>query len=129
MPPCSSQYSIVGDNTLVSAAPVSSSLLAMFERPFHPSLHLGLTIREEALLEASSRALSESLLHATCLLSGLLGFVRVQGFSPSDSPLFNTLVMSLSKCLAHQAFISASHTTFVGLKQRQFYLPPAGVFF
>ena len=122
LPPRSAQYSVCGDHALGSALPVNLSLLAMFERPLRPSLHLGLTIREAVLLEASSHALSESLLHAMWLLSGLLGFVHLQGFSPSDSSLFNTIVTSLSKCLVHQASISASHTAFVGLKRRQFYL-------
>ena len=63
------------------------------------------------------------------LLSGLLGFVRLQGFSPSDNPLFNKLVSSLSKCLAHQASISASHTAFVSLKPRQFYLSHLPAYF
>ena len=101
----------------------------MFERPLRPSLHLGLAVREAALLESSSRALSEALSHAMWLLSGLLGFVRLQGFSPLDAPLFNTLVSSLSKCLAHQASISASHTAFVSLKRRQFYLSHLAVYF
>ena len=91
MPPRNAQYSVGGEASLVSAAPVNPSLLAMFERPLRPSLHLGRTIRKAALLEASSRALSESLSHAMWLLSGLLGFVRFQGFSPSNAPLFNTL--------------------------------------
>ena len=97
LPPHSAQYSICGDYASDSAAPVNPSLLAMFERHLRPSLHLGLTILEAALLEASSRALSESLSHTLWLLSGLLGFVRLQGFSPSDSSLFNTLLTSLSK--------------------------------
>ena len=101
----------------------------MFERPLCPSLHLGLTIREAALLESSSWSLSESLSHSMWLLSGLLGFVRFQGFSPSDAPLFSTLVTSLSKCLVHQASISASHTAFVGLKRRQFYLSHLSAYF
>ena len=129
MPPRNVQYSVGGEASLGSAAPVNPSLLAMFERPLRPSLHLGLTIREAAVLEASSRALSESFLHAMWLLSSLLGFVRLQGFSPSDTPLFNTLVTSLSKCLAHQASISASHMGFVGLKRRQFYLSHLPVYF
>ena len=129
MPPCSAQYSFGGDNALGSATPVNPSLLAMFERSLRPSLHLGLMIREAALLESSTCALSESLSHAMWLLSGLLGFMRLQGFSPSDAPLFNTLVTSLSKCLAHQASISASHTAFVGLKRRQFYLPHLPAYF
>ena len=81
------------------------------------------------LLEASSRALSESLSHAMWLLSGLMEFVRLQGFSPSEAPLFNTLVTSLSKCLAHQASISASHTAFIGLKRHQFYLSHLPAYF
>ena len=46
--------------------------------------------------------------------------VRSPGFCAP--PGFNTLVTSVSKCLAHQASISTSHTAFVGLKRRQFYL-------
>ena len=61
LPPRNAQYSVGGEASLGSAAPVNPSLLAMFERPLRPSLHLGLTIREAALLEASSWALSESL--------------------------------------------------------------------
>ena len=60
---------------------------------------------------------------------GLLGFVRLQGFAPSDSSLFNTLVTSLSECLAHQASLAASHTAFVGLKRQQFYLSHLPVYF
>ena len=129
LPPRNTQYSVGGEASLGSAAPVNPSLLAMFERPLRPSLHLGLTVREAALLEASSRALSESLSHAMWLLSGLLGFVRLQGFSLSDALLFNTLVTSLPKCLAHQASISASHTAFIGLKRRQFYLSRLPAYF
>ena len=129
LPPHHTQYSVGSGSSLGSAAPVNPSLLAMFERSLRPSLHLGLTVREAALLESSSRALSESQSHAMWLLSGLLGFVRLQGFSPSDAPLFNTLVSSLSKCLAHQASISASHTAFVGIKRRQFYLSHLPAYF
>ena len=63
------------------------------------------------------------------LLSGLLGFVRLRGFAPSDAALFNTLVTSLSKCLAHQASLAASHTAFVGVKRRQLYLSHLPVYF
>ena len=129
LPPRHAQYSVGGGASLGSAAPINLSLLATFERLLRPSLHLGLTIREAALLESSSRALSESLSHSMWQLSGLLGFVRLQGFSPSDAPLFNTLVTSLSKCLAHQASISASHTAFVSLKQHQFYLSHLPAYF
>ena len=57
------------------------------------------------------------------------GFVCLQGFSPADAPLFNTLVTSLSKCLAHQASISASYTAFIGLERRQFYFSHLPAYF
>ena len=63
------------------------------------------------------------------LLSGVLTFVRLQGFTPADSSLFHTLVTSLSKSLAHQALVSASHTAFIGLRRRQFYLSHLPVYF
>ena len=64
LPPRSALYAVKREHALGSAVPVNPSLLAMFDRPLRPSLHLGLTVREAALLEASSRALSESLSHA-----------------------------------------------------------------
>ena len=63
------------------------------------------------------------------LLSELLGFVWLQGFAPSDVALFNTLVTSLSKCLAHQATLAASQTALVGVKRRQFYLSHLPAYF
>ena len=52
-----------------------------------------------------------------------------QTSSPADASLFNTLVTSLSKCLAHQASISASFTAFLGLKCRNFYLSHLPAYF
>ena len=109
--------------------PVNPSLLSMFERYLRPSLQLGLSLREAALLESSSRFHSEALSHSLWLLSVLLAFVCLQGFSPSDASLFNTLVTSLSKCLEHQASLSASTTAFLGLKRRHFYLSHLPAYF
>ena len=58
-----------------------------------------------------------------------VGVASLQRFAPSDSSLFNTLVTSLSKCFAHQASLSASHTAFVELKRRQFYLSHLPAYF
>ena len=129
LPPRSTQYAVRGDHALGSAVPVIPSLLSMFEHLLRPSLQLGLTFREAAVLESSCRSLSEALSHAMWLLSGLLGFMRLQGFAQIDTTLFNTLVMSLSKCLAHQASLSASQTAFIGLKRPVLPLPPPSVFF
>ena len=104
------------------AAPVNSSLLSLFERRLKPSNHVGLSIREAAAFEASLRLQLEALSHSMWVLSALLALVRLQNFTPEDSSLFNTLVTSLSKSLAHQASLTATHTAFLGLKRRQFYL-------
>ena len=91
--------------------------------------HVGLTIRKAAALEASLWSQSEALSHSMWVLSALLGFVRLQNFAPEDSSLFNTLVTSLSKSLAHQASLTATHTAFVGLKRRELYLSHLPAYF
>ena len=74
-------------------------------------------------LEHSFHAQSESLSYAVWVLSGLLGFIRIQVFSPSDPALFNQLVTALSKSLSHQTHVAASHTAYACHKRREFYLP------
>ena len=124
-----SQYAVHGDFSSSAAVPVNPSLLSMFERSLRPSLQLGITLREAGLMESSSRFHSEALSHSMWLLSALLAFVRLQGFAPADASLFNTLVTSLSRCLAHQASISASFTAFLGLKRRDFCLSHLPAYF
>ena len=101
----------------------------MFERSLRPSLQLGISLREAALMESSSVFHSEALSHSLWLHSALLASVRLQGFSPADASLFNTLVTSLSKCLAHQSSISASFTAFLGLRRCNFYLSHLPAYF
>ena len=113
LPQRMSQYAVHGDCASSAAVPVNPSLLSMFERSLCPSLQLGISLREVALMESSSRFHSEALFHSLWLLSVLFAFVRLQGFSPADASLFNTLVTSLCKCLAHQSSISASFTAFL----------------
>ena len=129
LPQRMSQYAVHGDFASSFAVPVNPSLLSMFERSLRPSLQLGISLRKAALMESSSRFHSEALSHSLWLLSALLAFVCLQGFSPADASLFNTLVTSLSKCLAHQASISASLTAFLGLKRRNFYLSHLPAYF
>ena len=124
-----SQHAVHGDFSSSAAVPVNPSLLSMFERTLRPSLQLGISLREAGLMESSSRFHSEALSHSMWLLSALLASVRLQGFSPADASLFNTLVTSLSRCLAHQASISASFTALLCLKRRDFYLSHLPTYF
>ena len=70
----------------------------------------------------SFRGQSEALSYALWVLSGLFGFVRLQGFSPSDPVLFNQLVTALSKSLAHQASVTAFQISYICAKRKEFYL-------
>ena len=56
-----SQYAVHGDFASSSAVPVNPSLLSMFERSLRSSLQLGISLREAALMESSSRFHSEAL--------------------------------------------------------------------
>ena len=107
----------------------SIRLLSLFQRQLKLSHFVGMSIREAAALEASVRSQFETLPHSMWILFGLLTFVQLQNFAPEDSLLFNTLVMSLSKSLAHQASLTASHTAFLALKRRQFYLSHLPAYF
>ena len=129
LPQCLSQYAVHGDFASSAAVPDNPSLLSIFECSLRPSLQLGISLREAGLMESSSRFHSEALSHSMWLLSALLAFVRLQGFTPADASLFNTLVTCLSKCLAHQASISATFTAFLCLKRRNFYLSHLPAYF
>ena len=129
LPPRNSSYAVKGDFASGQAVPVNPLLLSLYERQLKLSYHVGLTVREAAALESSLRCHAEALPHSMWVLSGLLGFVRFQNFAPSDVSLFNTLVTSLSKSLAHQATLCASRTAFMVLKRRNFYLSHLPVYF
>ena len=122
LPSRSPVYAVHGDFALGGAAPVNPSLLSLLDRKLKPSHHLGLSIREAAAFEGSLRSHSEALSISMWVLSALLAFVRLQRFAPEDAALFSTLVTSLSESLAHQANLTVTHTAFLGLKCRQFFL-------
>ena len=127
--PRHTSYAVQGKHASGKAVPVKESLLAHFGKPLRPSLLVGLPVRDAMTLEVSFRAQSEALLYSMWVLSGLLGFVRLQGFTPTDPALFNQLVTALSKSLAHQAQVSASHTTYICYKRREFYPPHLSAYF
>ena len=122
-------YALRGDHAGFKAVPVNESLLAHFECPLRLNLLVGLSVRDTMALESSFRGQSETLSYVLWVLSGLLGFVRLQGFSPSDPALFNQLVTTLSKCLAHQASVTASQISYICAKRREFYLSHLPAYF
>ena len=74
-------------------------------------------------------SLSESLSYVMWLLSGYWDLSGSKGLLLPMRALFNTLVTSLSKCLAHQASLAASQTAFVSLQRQQFYLSHLPAYF
>ena len=122
-------YEVRGDHVGAKAVPANESLLAHSECPLRPNLLVGLSVRDAMALESSFRSQSETFSYALWVLSGLLGFVRLQGFSPSDPALFNQLVTSLSKSLAHQASGTASQISYICAKRREFYLSHLPAYF
>ena len=107
---------------------MNPSLLSLFERRLKPSDHVGMSIREAAAFEASLRSQAEALSHSMWVLSALLAFVWLQNFAPEDSSLFITLVTSL-RASRIRPLLTATHTAFLGLKRRQFYLSHLPVYF
>ena len=89
IPPRHTAYAVLCPHSSGRAVPVNESLLAHYDKPLRPSLQVGLTVRDLMALESSFRAQSESLSYAMWVLSSLLGFIRVQGFTSSDPSLFN----------------------------------------
>ena len=122
-------YVVRGEHSGATAVPVNESLLAHFDRPLRPNLLVGLSVRDAMALEASFRGQSETLSYALWVLSGLLGFVRLQGFTPTDPALFNQLVTALSKNLAHQASVTASQVSYICNKRRELYLSHLPTYF
>ena len=122
-------YAVKGDCALGRAVPVNESLFSHFEHPLRPTLQMGVTVRDAMALEASCRAQSEVLSYSMWVLSGLLGFVRLQDFTPADPALFHHLVTALSKSLAHQAQVTASHTAILCHRRREFYLSHLRAYF
>ena len=128
LPPRNAQYSVGGEASLGSAASVNPSLLAMFKRSLRPSPSRpygprGCTFR--GFLSGSFRV-PFSCDVAPVKVSWVLCASRV---SLRRTLRYLTLVTSLSKCLAHQASTSTSHTAFVGLKRRHFYLSHLPAYF
>ena len=128
LPPRHTSYVVRGEHASGKAVPVNESLLAHFDKPLCLSLLVGLSVRDSMTIEAAFHAQSEALSYLMWVLSGLLEFVRLQGFTPADPALFNQLVTALSKSLPHQAQVSASHTAYICHKRCEFYLSHLPVF-
>ena len=79
LPPRHTSYAVRGEHASGKAVPVNESLLAHFDKPLRLSLLVGLSVRDTMALEASFRAPSEALSYSMWVLSGLLGFVCLQG--------------------------------------------------
>ena len=127
IPPHSDFYSVYQNPSEGKALPLDKSLESQFDKLPTPARLVGVNLRESEILEATFRSQSETLSHSMWVLSALLGYIKLQGFAPADPTLFDQMVTSISKGLAHQAKISAACTSFITHKRRAFlisHLPP-----
>ena len=117
------EYTSVPENPSAGAPlPVNKSLFAHFTGSVSKHRLVGLTLHEAAVLEGLFRSQTEDLSHTLWILSGLIGLLRHEGFSPRDPVLFNKFVSSLSMGLSQQAHFACGGATYFTLKRRQFYL-------
>ena len=129
LPPRHTSYTVRGEHASGKAAPVNKSLISHFDRQLSHNLSVGLSLWDAMALKSSSHVQSEALSYSMWVLSGLLSFVRLQGFSPADPSLFNQLVTTLSKSLAHQASVTTAHTAYNCHKRHKFYLSHLPAYF
>ena len=120
-------YDVSGNPSRGRATLLNKSLEAHLERVPSLSRLLDINLREGAKLETALRNQMEALSHTMWVMSGFIGFLKRDGYTPSDKNLFDTMTYSLSAGLLDQAQVSSSLLNFVGLKRRQFFanlLPP-----
>lgn len=115
-------YGIAGNPVAGSRVLLNESVEALLSRVPAATRQVSISLRESAILEDAFRGQSEALSHSMWMFSGLVGFLKRDGYVPSDPALFDNLITSVSMGLAHQANIAAGCTTFVGRKRRDLYL-------
>ena len=126
--PYKSLYSVADNISKARPLPLNESLESVLTRVPQASRLASITLKELAILESLFRAQVETLSHNMWVLTGLIAFLKNDGFVPSDPLLFNQLVSSLSMGLAHSTNSSASGTSFAVTKRRESYLshlPPS----
>ena len=120
-------YSVSGNPSSGRSVPLNESLEVLLDRSPSLTRMLGMNIREGMKVESALRNHLEALSHTMWVLSGFVGFLKRDGYNPSDQTLFDAMTFSLSAGLLDQAHISSSLLNFICLKRREFFvgqLPP-----
>ena len=120
-------YSVHKNPSLGRGVPLNKSIELHLDRPPAPTCLLNVNLKEGFRMETALRSQTEALSHTMWVLSGLIGFLKRDGYSPSDQSLFDSMIYSLSAGLLDIGSSSLALTNFVGLKRRQYitsHLPP-----
>ena len=96
-------YGVVDNPSRGKFLPLNDSFSTLFDKVPSFTRLLGVSLKEAEVLESSFRNMFEILSHSMWILSGVLAYVKSQGFVPRDPSLFDQLVSSLSKGMAQQA--------------------------
>ena len=114
-------YGVAGNLSKGKELRLNKSLQAHIHKSISRNRLVGINLFEAGKLETTFRGQAETLSHSMWMLSGLLGFIRRDGYQPSDQALFNQLLSSVTIGLADIAASSAAGVNFTTYKRRQFY--------
>ena len=121
--PSKKNFHAVFDNpSLGKAFYVNESVKAHIKSRLGNSWILGIYLLKGASLETCFRLQVEFLSHCMWVFSGLLGFLKRDGYTPLDLGLFNQLVTSLSVSLVPILDNAVAGTNFICHKRRLFYV-------
>ena len=121
-------YTVTSSSSSSEAPELNESLSAHIG-VLKPSRSVGISYAEATALETCLRNQSETLSHSMWVLSGLLAYVRNEGFVPKDPALFSQLISSLSMGLAQLSNSSAGSASFLCQKRRESFVGHLSPFF
>ena len=122
-------YSVASNQSKGKQLKVNKSLSAHLNKSISRNRLVGISLFESGRLESAMRGQAEVLSHTMWMLAGLLGFIKRDGYKPSDQGLFEQLLSSVSIGLADLASSSASCVNFLTHKRRQFYVSHLPAYF
>ena len=115
-------YNLSDGTSSKAELPVNPSLEPFLLRSLSASRMVGINWKEACKLESAFRGQSEAMSHTMWVLSGLLGYIRSEGFVPQDRALFDQMVSSISIGLSDVVNTAAGCVNFITHKRRDFVL-------
>ena len=115
-----SRYAVADDPLFASSLPVNPSFAQLAGTKVVGTKRWGsISFSEMERIERLFRTQLEMTSSSLWLMSGILAMLKRGGFQPSDPPLFNAALSSVSAAMSQQARAASSGSTFVRAKCRE----------